>query len=510
MQKMQIIITPPPPEPALNTIYPVWHYFDTTTEFPSERMSSSFYSFENIANQAPPGVGGPNRGVGSDMRWGSFVDSTADVTYKYPMDMDCTQAWYILQIQNQYSIQLSKDGTTWTTAFTPDDSLLHAPAPGGPANLNWGDKGITNMSPYYFDLAALGLLPTSNLFVKLADAQTDNGWGTYAFNALITKLGYPCFLAGGNEPDTSGIVGDQQFLFTKTATSDRENFGRFADGTLSFSYKFDLPNDADNCNLHARMTGLEFLMAVSTNYMVAQPGYTFTDADIIISNTVPYTNDMLYLNVDLSTLLAETSDNLIYVYFADTTPSNGYGPNVMNFWIAKNQILTQALVNAATEEELPFLWQNTQSEVDTPLSGSSSRQVLGGESFAYQFNITNIGDAIAYNFEVAGNYAIDVSTNSADWFNIFTAATNEAKTTVTYNPYTGEAAGTGAAPSNVPGFYMTGDTQNQIYFRFRDSLPADADKGSLYQAWTEEAIPEPGLVFGLILALAAIMKRKVK
>jgi hypothetical protein len=57
---------------------------------------------------------------------------------------------------------------------------------------------------------------------------------------------------------------------------------------------------------------------------------------------------------------------------------------------------------------------------------------------------------------------------------------------------------------------MTGDTQNQIYFRFRDSIPADADKAALYKAWTEDAIPEPGLVFGLILALAALAKRKVK
>ncbi|MCK5852988.1 hypothetical protein KAH27_08180 [bacterium] len=514
MQKMQINLTPPPPAPAINTIYPVWHYFDATTAFPSERMSSSFYIFENIANQTLGGVGGPNRGISTDARYGSFVDSTANATYKYPIDIDCTQAWYIIQMQNQYSVELSNDGTTWSTAFKPDDSLLHAPAPGGPANLNWGDKGITNMSPYYFDLSSLLPSPTTAIYVRIADAQTDNGWGTFAWNALITKLGYPCFLAGGNEPDTSGLVGDQQWLFTKNGTSDREDFGRFADGIQTFSYKFDLPNDADDLTMHARISGLEFLVGISTNYEMCFPsstnGYAFTDADIVISNTVPYTNDMLYLNVDLSTLMAETDDNLIYVYFADTTPSNGYGPNVADFWIGKNLTLTQALVNAAAEEEIPFLWQNTYSQVDTPLTGSASRQVLNAASFIYIFNITNIEDAIAYNFEVGGEYAIDVSTNNADWANIFSATTNEAKTTVSYNPYTGSATGAGAAPSNVPGFYMTGDTANQIYFRFSDAIAGDTVNGSVYKAYTEDAIPEPGLVFGLLLVLAALIKRRIK
>jgi len=506
MQKMQINITPPPPAPPINTIYPVWQYFDTTTEFPSERIGGDFYRSAGGGNQTGPLPSRPNRGIATTGRMGMFMDATGYVIMEYPMDMTDEQGWYVIQVENQYSIELSNDGTTWTTPFTPDPSLLSPST----VDLRWTDKGITNMSPYYFDLAALGLLPTSNIFVRLADAVTTTGWGTLAWNALITKLGYPSFLAGGNEPDTSGLIGDQQFLFTKTTSSDRENDGRFADAVNSFSYKFDLPNGEDDCTLHARIAG-NFLMIISTNYLVATmtTNYPLSASDIVVSNTTGDTATNFYLAIPITNVLAQTDNNEIFVYFADLTTTNGFGPNLMDFWITKHQSLTQALVNAATEEELPFLWESTRSQVEVADNGTKSRQTLGQESFVYMFEIKDIVDAIAYNFEVGNEYAIDVSTNTVDWFNLFNTVTNEAKENVSYNPYTGEATGVGAA-SNAPGFYMTGDSQNQIYFRFRDSIGGDEVPCSVYKTWTEDAIPEPGLVFGLILVLTALIKRKVK
>ncbi len=254
-------------------------------------------------------------------------------------------------------------------------------------------------------------------------------------------------------------------------------------------------------------------MIVSTNYLVATmtTNYPLAESDIVVSNTTGLTATNFYLAIPITNVLAQTDNNEIFVYFADLTPSNGFGPNVMDFWITKHQSLTQALVNAATEEELPFLWENTRSQVSTPLTGGNSRQTLGQESFVYMFEIKDIADAIAYNFEVGNQYAIDVSTNTVDWFNLFNTVTNEPKGTVSYNPYTGEATGTGAAASsNVPGFYMTGDSQNQIYFRFYASNQTNGINASVYKSWTEDAIPEPGLVFGLMLAIATLIKRKVK
>jgi len=501
MKKMQINVTPPP---AINTIYPVWHYFDTTTEFPSGRIGGDYYKNAGGGGQTGPSPSRPNRGNSTPGRKGMFMDAAAYVTMKYPMDITDEQGWYVIQVENQYSIELSNDGTTWTTPFTPDPSLL-SPAT---HSLNWTDKGITNMSPYYFDLADLGLLPTSNIYVRLADAETSIGWGSLGWNALITKLGYPCFFGGGNEPDTSGLIGDQQFLFTKNASSDRENNGRFADGATTFSYKFDLPDGEDNCTLHTRISG-NYLMIVSTNYLVAvqTTSYPLSTADIVISNTTGLT--ATNLNVDLSSVLAQTADNLIYVYFADLTTTNGWGPNVMDFWIAKQQAETQAIVNVATEAELPYLWQSTRSQVNIPLSGGNSRQVLGAESFVYLFNITNIADAIAYNFNVGNEYTIDVSTNTVDWFNIFNAIANEPKKGVSYNPYTAEAIGAGAV-SNAPGFYLPGDSQNRIYFRFRDSIDGDEIPCSVYKAWTGEAIPEPVVIYYLLFIINYLLIRRFK
>ncbi|RLC54974.1 MAG: hypothetical protein DRH89_08640 [Candidatus Cloacimonadota bacterium] len=505
MKKIQINITPPPPEPPINTIYPVWHYFDTTTEFNSDRIGGDFYKIAGGGGQAGPSPAHPSRGTGSPGRMAMFMDATGTAVMKYPMDMTDTEAWYVLQVDNQFSVELSNDGTTWTTAFTPDPSLL-SPAT---IDLRWFDKGITNMSPYYFDLAALGLLPASNIYVRLGDAVTSTGWGSLAWNALITKLGYPSFLAGGNEPDTSGLIGDQQFLFTKTTSSDRENDGRFADAINSFSYKFDLPDGEDDCTLHARIAG-NFSMRISTNYLMCVfPDYPLSSDDIIVTNSTGDTGTNFYLAIPITNVLAQTDNNEIFVYFADLSTTNGFGPNLMDFWITKHQTLTQAIVNAGTEEELPFLWESTRSQVNVAVNGTRSRQTLGGESFVYMFDIKEIDVAEAYNFEVGNEYTIDASTNTVDWFNVFNAVTNEAKGTVSYNPYTGDAAGVGAA-SNAPIFYMIGDTQNKIYFRFNDSIAGNETKCSVYKAWTEDAIPEPGLVFGLMLVLAVLIKRKVK
>ena len=57
---------------------------------------------------------------------------------------------------------------------------------------------------------------------------------------------------------------------------------------------------------------------------------------------------------------------------------------------------------------------------------------------------------------------------------------------------------------------MVGDSENKIYFRFRDSIDGNATKCSVYKAWTEDAIPEPGFISLLILTLAALIKREVK
>jgi len=499
----KITVNVPRPGKPVNSIYPVWHYFDTTSEFDNERIGGNYYVVEGGGGQAGPWASHPNRGNGSVGRMGMFMDASGYVTMEYPMDIDCTQAWYVLQVDNQYSVEISNDNLNWSTAFTPDPSLLSPST----HDLRWFDKGITNMAPYYFDLAALGLLPTSNIYVKLADAETSDGWGSLAWNALITKCGYPSFYGGGNEPDTSGIIGDQQWLFTKDFSSDRVNEGRFADGDVSntFSYKFDLPDGEDDCTLHVRLNG-NFLMGISTNYLMCIDwNYTFTDTDIVVSNTTGDVQTNFYLNIPLSNLLAQTENNVIYTYFEDLTVTDGWGPNVMDFWITKHQKVTQALVNAATEEELPFLWQNTRSQVNATDNGTKSRQTLSPESFVYVFEIKEIADTIAYNFNVGNEYAIDVSTNTIDWFNIFTAVNNEPKGGVSYNPYTAEAIGTGAV-SNVPGFYMIGDSQNKIYFRFRDSIVGDAIKCSVYKAWTEDAVPEPTFILTLILAFFCLCK----
>ncbi len=481
------ITTPPNPDSKLNTIYPVWHYFDV--ELPGA-IGEQYYHYSGTFPQTGPSALYPNRGISSTGRKATFIDGTSSFVMKYPMDPSDTQAWYVLQVDNQYSIELSNDGTTWTTPFTPDPSLL-TPSP-DTKNLNWFHKGITNMAPYYFDLSPL--LPANNIYVKFADAETSGGWGSRAWNALITKRGYPAFFGGGNEPDSSGLWGDQQFLFTKDTTSDRENYGRFADASRRLSYKFDLPDGEDDCTLHTRLNG-NFYLWVSTNYM-------FSTKDIAVSNTTGIVSTNFHLAIPLSNVLAKTDDNLIYVGVGDNTTADGWGGNVMEFWIVNHPVLTQAVVNAATEDELPFIWENTFSQIYITPDGNRTRLVNNHNYFVYLFNINNIIDTESYSFEVENEYKIDVSTNCADWYNIFDAGTsNNTKNIVSYNPYTGTADGHGENPS-APALYVLGQPENEIYFRFHTSNPASGIEALMYKSWTGDAIPEPGTGIWIIGLLA--------
>jgi len=168
-------------------------------------------------------------------------DSSANGVYKYDVSSLSLKGWYILQIDGDFKVEFSNDNANWSTVLTAN------------GNYAWTDKGpAKNMSPYYLDLK--NFLPANYLYVRFSDNTTGNGNGARVLNALITEEGYPNFYAGGDEPalgTTGQYPGDQQFLFSKDNTSDRTASGRFADVNNKFVYKFDLPDDEDDCELIA-------------------------------------------------------------------------------------------------------------------------------------------------------------------------------------------------------------------------------------------------------------------
>ncbi|MCK5520855.1 MAG: hypothetical protein KAI81_07065, partial [Candidatus Marinimicrobia bacterium] len=119
--KRMTITTPPAPDSKLNTIYPIWHYFDA--ELPGA-IGEQYYHYSGTYPSTGPSSLYPNRGISATGRKATFIDGTTSFTMRYPMEPSDTQAWYVLQVDNQYSIQISSDELNWTTAFTPDSSLL--------------------------------------------------------------------------------------------------------------------------------------------------------------------------------------------------------------------------------------------------------------------------------------------------------------------------------------------------------------------------------------------------
>ena len=437
--------------------YPHWHYFDPDITI-NGMGTNPFYVSGPVATGTDNN--GPNRGVGAAARQYMFVDGTGQLIMKYDMSGLGSQAWYVVQLDNNWKIEFSNDNVNWTLGGTNtapyDDPTTQ--------ESKWEHKPYINESPYCFDLSPF--LPADYIYVKIADASTANGWGGRAWNALITTKGYPYFFTGGNEPTGGGKWnGDQQWLYFKNGTSDRETYGRFADLTQSFAYKFDLPDNEDNCWLHTRVSG-EFVMEISTNN-------NFSTIDLVQSNPVGVTTEK-FLQLSLANVLAKTSNNVIFVRFRDNDTSSGNGAWPKDFWISPHPTITKSKsVFPCSEKELFYLWYNNGAM----LEGSSGfRFADGNGKFAYMFNFGAGNSNAIIGLSLNQEFLIEGSSNNTDWVALFRGdPTNSGQHYVLFNPFNGCSLGYGlVTETNVvfcPNIY-NGET-NVFFIRISDIDPSD-------------------------------------
>ena len=407
---------------GLMTPYPHWHYFDSSLGTYGLGINPFYISggYSDAANQNFA----PNRGIGATGRQEMFFDAGNKSIFKYDMSGLGGQAWYVLQIANDWSVEFSANGTDWTLGGTNT-----APYSSAHNESSWLAKPLTNESPYYFDLSAF--LPANNLYVRIGDASPADGWGGFAYNALITAKGYPYFYAGGREPNSVGFNGDQQWLYVKDWTSDADNStGRFADKKRKFVYKFDLPDGEDACWLHTRISA-EYTLEVSTNSM-------FSTVDLVVSNN-PGARNEVFLQLSLADVLAKTADNLIYVRIGDSKPDDGWGGNPKEFWISPHPVVfATTSFNSGTEDELLYLWYNMQAT----LSSDGYRYADINNQFAYRINFDSPGQV---GLTIRSEYLVEGSSNNTDWITLFNAGADHiGNENILFDPFTGIASGHGA------------------------------------------------------------------
>ena len=392
----------------------------------NKKLIVLFIIFSKIifADYSSPDANVCNRGIDTPARAAEIFSASQNAICKYDVSSLGNKGVYILQIDGDYKVEISNDNNSWSTALT---------AP----NWNyWTNKGPSkSMSPYYINLAPY--LPANYIYFRISDNTPSDGNGARVLNAKILQRGYPEFYAGGAEPNTDPLAGDQSFLFQKNGTSDNIDQGRAANNHNFFVYKFDLPDDENNCTLFARVSG-EYKIQISTNY-------NFSPVLFTAQNPVGDTSTRT-LRINLSSILSQSLDNLIYFKMLDSDPTDGGGGNLKELWITPQISATEMTFHPYDEIETAFLWENNGSR----MAAGKIRYSDLNYSFVYRFNFDKSNSKIQ--IETDGEFLFQGSSNGTDWVNLFLGPTDNTVAqpeTLIFNPFTGEAEGYGAQ-SGIP------------------------------------------------------------
>ena len=270
---------------------------------------------------------------------------------------------------------------------------------------------------------------------------------------MITEYCYPDFYGGDQDPVTAAGArrpGDVQFLFIKNNCGTAGGNSRFADGVIGgingssnfFVYKFDLPDDNDDCLLNVYVAN-QFAVQISTNWQMAANGIDFLD--VLYSTQSLAQSPAVKITVNLKSILEQPDNNVIYFKMSDSDSSDGWGGMVKRFWIAPQISAAGANFNPAGEEETAFT-DDISDGLGYHTAGRFWFADVNGY-ISYRFNLgPDVTDYSHIILETASEYLWQGSSNGVDWVDLFIAPGRDSETLTIY-PLTGELDGVGAQPT---------------------------------------------------------------
>ncbi len=134
-------------------------------------------------------------------------------------------------------------------------------------------RALGNYKQYDIDLAPYLDPDTGDLFILFTDATPENGWGPY-INQIQVFTGTPNVFEAALDPavDASGATvhamfrtatdEEKPFLYDNSGSGPSNRGHRFADGSQSITYRFDLPDDVPNASLTVDMAN-NFIVSLS-------------------------------------------------------------------------------------------------------------------------------------------------------------------------------------------------------------------------------------------------------
>ena len=101
-------------------------------------------------------------------RTGRYADGTGTFTYRFDLPQDVTGGTVTLDIGNQFRVETSTDGQTWTEALREAGDV----------------RDLSNLAERSFAFGDAG-----TLYVRVGDARPENGWGGWLASVRVDLSG---------------------------------------------------------------------------------------------------------------------------------------------------------------------------------------------------------------------------------------------------------------------------------------------------------------------------------
>jgi len=216
-----------------------------------------------------------------------FVDGTGFALYRI-MDMTNSAAKLGVTVGNNFVISLATEyhdpyfSTTEGYTVVADSMAMYGV----------DHHALGNLKQYDIDLAPFLTNGISEIYVLFTDGSPSDGWGPY-IQQMLVYTGTPRDFEEVLEPavDTSKATvysmfrtatdAEKPFLYDNSGYGPSNRGHRFADGTGSITYLFDLPDAVTNANLVIDMAN-NFVVGLAsgglpTNYFTMTAGTGSTD-----------------------------------------------------------------------------------------------------------------------------------------------------------------------------------------------------------------------------------------
>lgn len=185
-----------------------------------------------------------------------YYDENSYGVYKLTFDTKACGLLLVMDIRGGYRISVSDDAQSWTDVLIGEVATVRA------------QTGDLSRDLKQANLSQLVDMSKGVLYIKVADASTDGGWGgAFTSLALLTVIESETateapVLFGEGKLNTAVPVYDPRLLEEDVNTSNAY-LGRAIGADGSFTYKFELPSDARSFYIAMKETNIRVDISVN-------------------------------------------------------------------------------------------------------------------------------------------------------------------------------------------------------------------------------------------------------